>query len=80
VFGDRAIANVALRSQFGAARFRGGFFGSAWPWWRGGLALGWFGPLFWPYARYEPDGTDLPIDLIAQAVQPTPAQRAAWTN
>jgi len=53
VFGDRAIANVALRSQFGAARFRGGFFGSAWPWWRGGLALGWFGPLFWPYARYD---------------------------
>ncbi len=28
---------------------RGGFFGSAWPWWRGGLVLGWFGPLFWPY-------------------------------
>jgi hypothetical protein len=53
VFGDRAIANVALRSQFGAARFRGGFFGSAWPWWRGGLVLGWFGPLFWPYAHYD---------------------------
>jgi hypothetical protein len=53
VFGNRAIANVALRSQFGAARFRGGFFGSAWPWWRGGLVLGWFGPLFWPYAHYD---------------------------
>jgi LTXXQ motif family protein len=53
VFGDRAIANVALRSQFGAARFHGGFFGSAWPWWRGGLVLGWFGPLFWPYAHYD---------------------------
>jgi LTXXQ motif family protein len=52
-FGDRAIANVALRSQFGAARFHGGFFGSAWPWWRGGLVLGWFGPLFWPYAHYD---------------------------
>jgi hypothetical protein len=37
----------------GAARFRGGFFGSAWPWWRGGLVLGWFGPLFWPYAHYD---------------------------
>jgi hypothetical protein len=53
VFGNRAIANVALRSQFGAARFHGAFFGSAWPWWRGGLVLGWFGPLFWPYARYD---------------------------
>jgi hypothetical protein len=31
----------------------GGFFGSAWPWWRGGLVLGWFGPLFWPYAHYD---------------------------
>lgn len=49
VFGNRAIANVALRSQFGPARFHGGFFGSASPWWRGGLVLGWFGPLFWPY-------------------------------
>jgi hypothetical protein len=53
VFGNRAIANVALRSQFGAARFQGAFFGSAWPWWRGGLVLGWFGPVFWPYARYD---------------------------
>src|SRR4029077_18901344 len=53
VFGNRGITNVALRSQLGAARFRGGFFGSAWPWWRGGLVLGWFGPLFWPYAHYD---------------------------
>jgi hypothetical protein len=44
VFGNRAIANVALRSQFGAARFHGSFFGSAWPWWRGGLVIGWIGP------------------------------------
>ena len=29
------------------------FLGSAWPWWRGGLVLGWFGPLFWPYAYYD---------------------------
>jgi LTXXQ motif family protein len=53
VFGNRAIANVALQSQFGQARFHGGFSGSAWPWWRGGLVLGWFGPLFWPYAHYD---------------------------
>jgi hypothetical protein len=53
VFGNRAIANVALRSQVGGTRFHGGFFGSAWPWWRGGLVLGWFGPLFWPYVYYD---------------------------
>ena len=53
MFGNRAIANVALQSQFGHARFHGGFSGSAWPWWRGGLVLGWFGPLFWPYAHYD---------------------------
>src|SRR5262245_48576671 len=53
VFGNRAIANVALQSQFGQARFHGAFSGSAWPWWRGGVALGWFGPLFWPYAYYD---------------------------
>src|SRR5262245_9508440 len=53
VFGNRAIANVALQSQFGQARFHGAFSGSVWPWWRGGLVLGWFGPLFWPYAYYD---------------------------
>jgi hypothetical protein len=53
VFGNRAIANVALQSQFARARFHGVFFGSAWPWWRGGLVLGWFGPMFWPYAYYD---------------------------
>ncbi len=53
VLGNRAIANMALRSQFGQARFHGGFFGSSWPWWRGGLVIGWFGPLFWPYAYYD---------------------------
>src|SRR5215472_15186039 len=53
VFGNRAIANVALQSQFAQARFHGAFSGSAWPWWRGGVALGWFGPLFWPYAYYD---------------------------
>ena len=53
VLGNRAIANMALRSQFGQARFHGGFFGSSWPWWRGGLVIGWVGPLFWPYAHYD---------------------------
>src|SRR5262245_5339087 len=53
VLGNRAIANVALQSQFRQARFHGAFSGSAWPWWRGGVALGWFGPLFWPYAYYD---------------------------
>src|SRR6516162_5391177 len=51
VFGNRAIANVAWRSQFASARFHGRFFGSRWwPWWWGGLVIGWYGPLFWPYA------------------------------
>jgi LTXXQ motif family protein len=53
VFGNRAIANAALQSQFGQARFHGAFSGSAWPWWRGGVVLGWVGPLFWPYAYYD---------------------------
>jgi LTXXQ motif family protein len=53
VFGNRAIANVALRSQFASARFHGRFFGSAWPWWWGGFVTGWFGPLFWPYVYYD---------------------------
>jgi hypothetical protein len=53
-FGNRAIANVAWRSQFASARFHGRFFGSrGWPWWRGGLVVGWIGPLFWPYAYYD---------------------------
>ena len=54
VFGNRAIANVAWRSQFASARFHGNFFGSRWwPWWRGGLVVGWIGPLFWPYVDYD---------------------------
>ena len=40
VFGNRAIGNVALRSHFASARFQGRFFGSRWPWWRGGLVVG----------------------------------------
>jgi hypothetical protein len=50
VFGNRALANAAFRSHFAFARFRGRFFGSTWPWWWGGLAVGWIGPVFWPYA------------------------------
>jgi len=53
VFGNRAIANVAFQSHFGFARFQGRFFGSPWPWWWGGLAIGWVGPVFWPYAYYD---------------------------
>src|SRR5262249_46204795 len=54
VLGNRAIANVAWRSQFASARFHGRFFGSRWwPWWWGGLVIGWYGPLFWPYADYD---------------------------
>ena len=53
VFGNRAIGNVALRSQYASARFHGRFFGSRWPWWRGGLVVGWIGPVFWPYAYYD---------------------------
>lgn len=51
VFGNRAIANVAWQSRFASSRFHGRFVGSRWwPWWRGGLVIGWIGPLFWPYA------------------------------
>src|SRR5262249_30626583 len=54
VFGNRAIANVAWRSQFASARFHGRVFGSRWwRWWWGGLVIGWYGPLFWPYADYD---------------------------
>jgi LTXXQ motif family protein len=54
VFGNRAIANVAWQSRFASSRFHGRFAGSRWwPWWRGGLVVGWVGPLFWPYASYD---------------------------
>jgi hypothetical protein len=42
-----------LQSRFGFARFHGGFVGSPWPWWWGGLAIGWIGPVFWPYVYYD---------------------------
>jgi hypothetical protein len=53
VFGQRAISNVAWQSHFGWARFHGRFCCSLWPWWSSGIVIGWFGPLFWPYAYYD---------------------------
>jgi hypothetical protein len=35
------------------AGFHGRFVGARWPWWWGGLAVGWIGPVFWPYAYYD---------------------------
>jgi LTXXQ motif family protein len=53
-FGHRPIANAAWQTRFASARFHGRFFGSRWsPWWRGGLVVGWIGPLFWPYVDYD---------------------------
>jgi len=50
-FGNRFITNKALTSSFVRAPvFQGRFHGSHWPWWRGGIVIGWIGPLFWPYA------------------------------
>jgi LTXXQ motif family protein len=53
IFGNRVITNAALQSRFGFARFHGRFFGSPWPWWWGGLTIGWIGPVFWPYVYYD---------------------------
>jgi LTXXQ motif family protein len=53
VFGNRAITNAALQSRLGFARFHGRFFGSPSPWWWSGLAIGWIGPVFWPYAYFD---------------------------
>jgi len=52
-FGQRAISNAAWQSHFGWARFHGRFCCSLWPWWSSGIVIGWFGPLFWPYAYYD---------------------------
>ena len=53
VFGNRVITNAAFHSAHVPFRFRGRFFGSPWPWWWGGFAIGWIGPVFWPYAYYD---------------------------
>jgi LTXXQ motif family protein len=53
VFGNRVITNAAFRSAHVPFRFQGRFFGSPWPWWWGGIVIGWVGPVFWPYAYYD---------------------------
>jgi hypothetical protein len=53
-FGNRRITNAALKSSFARPPiFYGRFHGSHWPWWRGGIVIGWIGPVFWPYAYYD---------------------------
>src|SRR5262245_3177387 len=48
------ITNTAFRSSFIRPRtFSGRFHGSYWPWWTGGIVIGWVGPVFWPYAYYD---------------------------
>jgi LTXXQ motif family protein len=48
------ITNTAFRSSFIRHRtFSGRFHGSYWPWWTGGIVIGWVGPVFWPYAYYD---------------------------
>jgi hypothetical protein len=55
-FGHKVIANPAFRSSIArgrifSGRFHGAqFHGAHWPWWRGGIVVGWIGPVFWPYA------------------------------
>jgi len=50
-FGRAPIGNPALRSAFvRGSLFRGRFHGGHGPWWRGGIVIGWIGPVFWPYA------------------------------
>ena len=53
VLGNRFITNAALRSAIAPVRFHGRFHGSPWPWWRGGIVIGWVGPVFWPYVYYD---------------------------
>ena len=49
VFGNRFITNAAWRSAIAPVRFYGRFPGSPWPWWSGGIVIGWIGPVFWPH-------------------------------
>ena len=53
MFGSRVITNSAFHSAHVPFRFRGRFFGSPWPWWWGGIVIGWVGPVFWPYVYYD---------------------------
>ena len=53
-FGNRSISNPAFKSAFPHHPvFFGHFHGSPWPWWWGGVVIGWIGPVFWPYAYYD---------------------------
>ena len=53
-FGHKIITNPAFRSSsIRGPVFSGRFHGSHWPWWRGGIVIGWIGPVFWPYAYYD---------------------------
>jgi hypothetical protein len=47
--GNRVITNTAWRRAMAPVRFHGRFIGSPWPWWYGGIVIGWAGPVFWPY-------------------------------
>jgi hypothetical protein len=50
-FGRAPIGNPAFRSAFvRGPLFRGRFHGAHGLWWRGGIVIGWIGPVFWPYA------------------------------
>jgi hypothetical protein len=51
VFGNRFITNAAWRSAIAPVRFYGRFPGSPWPWWSGGIVIGWIGPVFWRYVH-----------------------------
>jgi LTXXQ motif family protein len=53
VLGNRFITNTAWRSAIAPVRFHGRFHGSPWPWWYGGIVIGWVGPVFWPYVYYD---------------------------
>jgi hypothetical protein len=53
VLGNRVITNAAFHSAHVPFRFQGRFFGSPWPWWWGGIVIGWVGPVFWPYVYYD---------------------------
>ena len=53
VLGNRVITNAALHSAHVPFHFQGRFAGSPWPWWWGGIVIGWVGPVFWPYVYYD---------------------------
>ena len=53
LFGNRVITNAAFHHAHVPFHFHGRFFGSPWPWWWGGVVIGWVGPVFWPYFYYD---------------------------